>query len=187
MMLLKMFITFLKIGAFTFGGGYAMIPLIEVEVVDKNKWLEKEEFVDIIAVAQSAPGAIAVNASIFVGFKIRRTLGALVCMLAVIIPSFVVILVIAAFFYRFRENEVVQQVFLGIRPAVVALIAIAAYRFAKAIKLQRKTALIATVSLGLVLFLNISPVIVILSVGLGSVLLYKLKEQKHINEKSTKK
>ncbi len=187
MTLLKMFMTFLKIGAFTFGGGYAMIPLIQVEVVDKNKWLEKEEFVDIIAIAQSAPGPIAVNASIFVGFKIKRIIGSLLCMTGVIIPSFVVILLIAAFFYQFRENELVKQVFLGIKPAVVALIAIAAYRFSNAIKLKIKSVLIAIVSLVLVVFFDVTPVLIILASALGSICLFKLREKRHINEKSIKK
>ena len=101
--LIELFISIFKIGAFTFGGGYAMIPLIEEEVVNNKGWLSKEEFVDILIVAQSLPGALAVNTSIFLGYKISGILGAITTLIAVILPSFFIILIIAIFFMQFRE------------------------------------------------------------------------------------
>jgi len=119
----EMFLVFLKIGAFTFGGGYAMIPLIRNEVVDKKKWLDDKEFMDMLAIAQSIPGPISLNTAIFVGNKRNGFKGSLVTGAGIIIPSFVVILLIAIVFTQFKDNPVVERIFKGIRPAVVALIA----------------------------------------------------------------
>ena len=176
MILLKMFVTFLRIGAFTFGGGYAMIPLIQAEVVDKNKWLTYDEFIDTVVIAQSAPGAIAVNVSVFVGYRIRKTLGALVCTLAVVIPSFVVILTIAAFFYKFRDNSIVEKVFLGIGPAVVALIATAVFRFSKGIQLNKRKLFISAITVVAVVLLKINPIFIILLAGASGAGVYGIKK-----------
>ena len=118
------FRTFFKIGMFTLGGGYAMIPIIEAEVVDKNKWIEKEEFLDLIAIAQSCPGVFAVNISIFIGYKMRKLRGTLCTCIGTALPSFLIILLIAMFFHQFQDNSIVAAAFRGIRPAVVALIAV---------------------------------------------------------------
>ena len=120
------FRTFFRIGFFTIGGGYAMIPLIEADVVDKNKWVAREEFLDLMAIAQSCPGIFAVNMSIFIGYKLRGVRGSVVCALGTVLPSFLIILGIALFFQHFQENETVQSIFKGIRPAVVGLLAAAA-------------------------------------------------------------
>lgn len=116
-MLLKMFLTFFKIGAFTFGGGYAMIPIIQEEIVNKRKWIDENEFLDAIAVAQGSPGPVAVNTSIYVGYRVGGLAGALMCLLGTILPSFFIILVVAKFFYQYRNNPILDKVFLGIRPA----------------------------------------------------------------------
>ena len=100
----EIFLSIFKIGAFTFGGGYAMIPLIEQEVVNNKKWLNKDEFMDVLVVAQSLPGAMAINASIFLGYRIAGILGAISALIAVILPSFIIIILIAAFFMQFRNN-----------------------------------------------------------------------------------
>jgi len=113
---LKLFCTFAKIGMFTIGGGYAMIPLIEREIV-KRKWMSKEEFMEMFALTQSLPGVFAVNISIFVGYKLHKVSGSLVCALATILPSFVIMMLIAMFFARFQDNEVMIRIFNGIRPA----------------------------------------------------------------------
>lgn len=118
---LKLFVTFAKIGMFTIGGGYAMIPLIEREIVAKQ-WMSKEEFMEMFALTQSLPGVFAVNISIFVGYKLYKVGGSLVCALATILPSFVIMMLIAMFFARFQDNEVMIRIFNGIRPAVVALL-----------------------------------------------------------------
>ncbi len=121
-MLKKLFIRFLRIGAFTFGGGYAMISLVEHEAVERSGWLSREEFGDLLSLAQAAPGPIALNMAVFTGYRVRGTLGALVAMSGVVIPSFVIILLIAAFFAEFKDIPVVAAAFKGMRPAVVALI-----------------------------------------------------------------
>lgn len=120
--LCDIFWSFLKIGAFTFGGGYAMIPLIQHEVINSRGWLTKEEFVELLTLAQAAPGPIALNTAVFVGYKQRGYLGSLASVLGVVIPSFVIILVVAIFFANMRQNQWVDAAFKGMRPAVVALI-----------------------------------------------------------------
>ena len=120
--LLEIFWSFLKIGAFTFGGGYAMIPLIQHEVIHKRRWIEERDFLDLLTLAQTAPGPIALNTAVFVGYKRRGYMGALSAILGVIVPSFLVILVVAIFFASIRDNAYVDAAFKGMRPAVVALI-----------------------------------------------------------------
>ena len=127
----ELFKTFFHIGLFTFGGGYAMIPLIETKVVDEKKWIDREMLLDLIAIAQSCPGIFAVNISIFIGYRIKGTAGAVVGALATSLPSFIIILAIALFFQQFRENEYVDRFFRGLRPAVVALIAAPVFRMAE--------------------------------------------------------
>lgn len=173
----KIFLTFSKIGAFTLGGGYAMLPLIEQEVVDKNLWLSKEDFLDVVAVAQSLPGIFAVNISIFIGYKLRKLKGSIVCALATILPSFLIILLIAMFFSQYKDNPVIAKLFKGIRPAIVALIAVPVFSSAKAAKITFKTAIIPILSVVLISFLNVSPVFVILIAGLAGVLYHYLKHK----------
>lgn len=116
------FLSFFKIGLFTFGGGYAMIPLIEKELIVKRGWIEQKEFLDLLTLAQSVPGPIAVNTSVFVGYKVRGLRGATAALLGTVLPSFAIILAIAIFFAGIRQNPVVEAAFRGMRPAVVALI-----------------------------------------------------------------
>lgn len=118
----KLFVQFFKIGAFTFGGGYAMIPLIQSEVVDKNKWMEAQELLDVVAIAESTPGPIAINAATYVGYKVSGVKGAIAATLGVTIPSFTIITLIAMLFTNFSDNRYVQNAFWGIRIAVLALI-----------------------------------------------------------------
>lgn len=127
----KLFWTYIKIGTFTIGGGYAMLPLIEREVVDKHHWIDEQEFLDMIALAQAAPGLIAVNSAIFIGWRIYKLRGLLATVLGAVLPSFVIILLIAMLFRDVREYPVVEAIFKGVRPAVVALIAAAVIRMAK--------------------------------------------------------
>ena len=120
--LAALFWSFFKIGAFTFGGGYAMIPLIEREVIDNRRWVKREEFLDLLTLAQSAPGPIALNTAVFVGYQLRGLWGAVSAILGIVIPSFVVILLVAILFSDIRHNAWVEAAFKGMRPAVVALI-----------------------------------------------------------------
>lgn len=120
--LIEILKSFLKIGAFTFGGGYAMIPIIQYEVVNRRKWLSETEFVELLTIAQAAPGPISLNTAVFVGYKCRGYKGALAAIMGVVIPSFVIILAVAMFFHTMRDNRWVDAAFRGMRPAVVALI-----------------------------------------------------------------
>ncbi len=120
--LFELFGSFFKIGLFTFGGGYAMIPLIRREVIDRKGWIAEGEFLDLLTLAQSAPGPISLNTSVFVGYKTAGFAGAVASILGVVIPSFVIILLIALVFTDFRHNSFVDAAFKGMRPAVVALI-----------------------------------------------------------------
>ena len=162
----KSFKTFLKIGAFTLGGGYAMIPIIEAEVVDKHKWLDKREFADIIAVAQSCPGALAINMSVFIGYRLRRLRGALCTCLATALPSFLVILLIALFFHQFKDIPWIAAMFNGIRPAVVALIAVPTFNLAKSANITLATCWIPIVSTIAIWALGVNPVLIILAAAM---------------------
>ncbi len=121
--LLSLFWSFFKIGSFTFGGGYAMVPLIEKEIIDNHGWIRHDDFLGLLTLAQSAPGAIAVNTAVFVGYKIRGYAGAIAATAGVVLPSFTIILLIAIYFTDVSHLPAVEAAFKGIRPAVVALIA----------------------------------------------------------------
>lgn len=118
----RLFLTFLKIGAFTFGGGYAMISIIEHEVINRRGWIARPDFLDLLTLAQSAPGPISLNTAVFVGYRLRGLRGALSAILGAVIPSFVIILCVAILFTDVRHNPWVDAAFRGMRPAVVALI-----------------------------------------------------------------
>lgn len=166
----KAFSIFFKLGAFTLGGGYAMVPLIENEIVTKRHWLAKEDFIDLLAIAQSSPGILAVNISIFIGYRLRGWRGSIVTALGTILPSFLIILAIALFFHSFKENAVVERIFKGIRPAVVALIAAPTFSMAKSAKINRRNLWIPVVSAGLIWLLGFSPIWIIILAGLGGFL-----------------
>lgn len=163
----ELFITFARIGLFTIGGGYAMIPLIKQTVVDEKRWAEEEELMDLIAVAQSCPGVFAINISIFIGYRMRRTPGALMCALGAALPSFIIILLIALFFHRFRDNEMVARAFKGIRPAVVALIAAPVFKMARTARISMHNIWIPVAAALAIWLLGANPVYVILIAALG--------------------
>lgn len=128
---LNLFLTFFKIGAFTFGGGYAMVGLIHKEMVEKKKWISDEEMLDIIAIAESTPGVIALNTATYVGAKVAGVLGAFVASIAVMLPSIIIITAISFAIEEFGNNKYVKWAFLGIRSAVAALILNAAIKLSK--------------------------------------------------------
>lgn len=158
-----LFWSFFKIGAFTFGGGYAMIPLIQREVVERRKWLGETEFMDMLAIAQSVPGPISLNTAVFVGNKKRGIRGSLASSLGIILPSFIIILLIALVFTEFKNNPGVERVFKGIRPAVVALIAAPLWKMAKAAGVTWKNLWIPVVAALLIWLLGISPVYIVIA------------------------
>ena len=144
-----------------------MIPLIEHDVVERNGWLRKDEFLDLLAVAQSAPGVFAVNMAVFVGYKLRGKRGALAASFGCVLPSIVIILLIALFFRRFRHIEVVNNIFMGIRPVVVALIAVPVFNVAKSARLGWSTVWIPVVAAFLIVALGVSPIYVIIVAGVA--------------------
>ncbi len=170
----RLFTTFFRIGLFTIGGGYAMIPLIEAEVVDRKRWINREDLMDLMAVAQSCPGVFAVNIAIFIGYKIRKTPGAIAASLGCIMPSFLIILAIALFFQQFQDNRWVASAFRGIRPCVVALIAVPTFKMAKTARINRYNIWIPAASALAIWALGVSPIWVILAAGLGGFLYGRL-------------
>jgi len=167
-MFLQLFYTFFKIGAFTLGGGYAMIPLIEREIVERKNWLTKEKFLDFLVLAQSAPGILSVNISILTGNALKGKKGAFIATLGTVLPSFLSILFIAVFLTQFQNNEIVQKFFRAVRPAVAALIAVPVFNLAKAAKITWKTAIIPIICTLLIWKLSVSPILIIVAaVGIG--------------------
>lgn len=163
---LELFLTFGKIGAFTFGGGYAMISLIQAEIAERKKWIKKEEVLDMVAIAESTPGPIAINCATFVGYKRAGSAGSLCATLGVVLPSFVIISILAAFIREFKDLEPVAFAFEGIRVGVVVLVLKA---FLSMWKSCQKNGLFYLVCLGAFLavsFFNISPVLVIVCGGI---------------------
>ena len=157
--LLELFWSFFKIGVFTFGGGYAMIPLIQREVTDRKGWIPAQEFLDLLTVAQSAPGPISLNTSVFVGYKIRGYAGAVASVLGV---------VIAVYFADIRRNPVVDAAFRGMRPAVVALILAPVFSLGRG--MHRALMLVAAASALAIWLLDLSPIYVILAGAAGGIL-----------------
>lgn len=173
------FSIFFKIGVFTIGGGYAMVPLIENEIVTKRNWIAKDDFIDLLAISQSSPGILAVNISIFIGYRLKGIMGSIVTALGTVLPSFLIILAIALFFHNFKDNTVVERIFKGIRPAVVALIAAPTFSMAKSAKINRYNLWIPVVSALLIWLLGFSPIWIIIAAGIGGFLYGKYRKRKN--------
>ncbi len=153
MLYLDMFKTFFMIGGFTIGGGVAMIPIIEREVVDNKKWLSYEEFMEALAVAQGLPGVLAVNISVYIGLKIKGYRGAFYCMLGAVLPSFLIILVVANFYNKIAGTQIVEKIFKGALPAVAAVIAAAVYSLGKKSKFKYYHYIVAVIIVEVVCFI----------------------------------
>jgi len=166
---LDLFLTFFKIGAFTLGGGYAMIPLIEREVVDKREWIGREEFLDLVAVAQASPGPIAVNTAVFVGYKLMGIKGVIFSCLGSVLPSFIIIVLIAAVFTEIKNSPTIEKIFLGIRPVVAGMIFASVFRLGKSAKINRISIIfVLLVAISIWIF-KITPIyIILLSIIVGS-------------------
>lgn len=174
----QLFWTYLKIGTFTLGGGYAMIPLIQREVVDRQHWIDEEEFLNMIALAQAAPGIIAINSAIFVGYRIYGWRGLIATVLGATLPSFCIILAIAIVFSDFRDQPAVEAVFKGIRPAVVALIAAPLIKMARAAKISWATAVIPIAAALLIWLAHVNPVFIILGTIILTLIITRFATQK---------
>lgn len=178
MLYLQLFWTYLKIGTFTIGGGYVMLSMIEREIVDRKAWLDREEFLNMIALAQAAPGLIAVNSAIFIGWRIGGWRGVIATVLGAILPSFFIILAIAMLFQDYKNYPAVEAIFKGIRPAVVALIAAPLCRMAVSAKITWVTAIIPIVGALLIWLVGLSPVWIILVAALATLGYTYLKERR---------
>lgn len=168
---LQLFQAFFTIGSFTIGGGYAMLSLVEKAVVEKKKWLAEKDFWDMIVVVQSIPGVFAVNTALYTGYKIKGVRGAFCAALGAVLPSFIIICLVAMFFVEIKDNSVVERIFKGIRPCVVALILAPAMQMVKSAKVTRKTAIIPVAAVLLICLCGVSPVYVIVASALGGLLL----------------
>lgn len=157
----QLFLTFLKIGAFTFGGGYAMIPLIQREIVEKRQWIADEDILEIVAIAESTPGPIAINAATFVGFRICGFWGALFATLGVVLPSFFIILGISFVLKAFQSVKAVQFAFRGIRAGVLALIVRALWSMYRQCRKNAAAYVIMAAAFFLTAFLNVDVLAVI--------------------------
>jgi len=174
---LQLFLTFAKIGAFTFGGGWAMISIIQREIVEKHKWIELDDFLDLLAVAQSMPGILAVNISVVIGDRLKGLKGSICAAVGTILPSFLIILAIAVFLTpdTIKNNPIVSRIFKGIRPAVVALIIAPVLTTAKAARINMKTVIIPVV-VALLIYSKIpyisNPIIFIVMGAIGGYIYY---------------
>ena len=177
----QIFSVFAKIGAFTIGGGIPMIAAIKSELV-KRKWLDDEDFIDIITLAQTAPGLFAVNISILTGHRLRGTKGSIVATIGSCLPPFLIILLVAMFFTSFKDNEYVIKAFKGIRPVVVALIGVPMLDMLKATKMNWWKWIVVVLSMVLVCILSVSPIYILICVIVMAVFIswYNNKKQKEI-------
>ena len=147
-----------------------MIPIIQKEVVEKKRWIEEEDFMDVLAISQSAPGLLAVNISIFLGYRLKGVKGSIVATLGSVLPSFLIILLIAMFFAGYQDNPTVIKIFKGIRPVVVSLIAVPVINMARKAKLNIYTGMLAVATALLVTFLKVSPIYILMVAGIFFIL-----------------
>lgn len=177
----QLFITFFNIGAFTLGGGYAMLDMVEKAVVGRRGWIQRDEFWDMITIVQMLPGVFAVNTALYTGYKIKGIRGAIAACLGAIIPSIVIILLIAILFVDYQDNLVVESIFKGIRPCVVALILSPAVKMFINAKVNWKTAIFPIAAVCLIYFFKVSPVYIIIATIIGSVA-FAFYSQKQLNK-----
>ncbi|KPU42415.1 putative chromate transport protein [Oxobacter pfennigii] len=179
--LLELFMVFFKIGAFTIGGGYAMVPLVQEEICNKKKWTTEEEFLDIIAIAQSLPGVFAINTAAILGYKLFGLPGVAVACLGGVLPSFIIILTIAMFFAHFTQYRVVELIFKGVRPAVVSLLAYAVFKLGKNVGVSKFNIIIGALVVVLLLF-KVHPIFIIIISGLIGVAIEYKGGKKNVGE-----
>jgi chromate transporter len=170
--ILKLFTVFAKIGAFSFGGGYAMLPFIYKELVIKNAWITLKQYSDIIAISQMTPGAVAISYASFIGYKFGGIIGCIAASLGVILPSFLMIVLIASVFKHVYEKNIVKAIFMGIRPGTLGLLAAAAYTITVSNVADIKGILIFVASLGILFRTKIDPIVILLGAGFVGILLY---------------
>lgn len=178
-----LFYTFVKIGAFTLGGGYAMLAMVEKAVVEQRKWIEEKDFWDMITLVQTLPGVFAINTALYVGYRIKGMKAAIAAMLGAALPSFIIIILLATFFSNMWENEVVVAIFKGIRPCVVALILAPSVKMVKSVGISLKMMWVPILAVIAVCVFYISPIYVIVVSALGGMLWGMIKMDKKGGEK----
>lgn len=176
--LIDLFFTFCRIGGLTFGGGYAMLPIIQKEIVEEKKWATEEEVLDYYAVGQCTPGIIAVNTATFIGYKVHGIIGAIVTTLGVVFPSLIIITIIAALLKNFANYSIVQHAFSGIRVVVIALIVSAILKLAKTSIKNSTTLIIAIIAFILVAFVNLSPIYIVIAAACIGLILKFIRGRK---------
>ena len=181
--IIEIFILFFKIGAFTIGGGYAMLSLIEDEIVNKKKWLDHEEFLDGMAIAQSTPGVLAVNISLITGYKIAGFLGMFAGMLGAVLPSFFIVLFLSQILLAYGNHSIVVAIFNGVKPAITALILISVYRIGKSANINRYNFILPIIVAILIRYFGVSPIIIIIATMILGNIFYMLKEKKEDDKK----
>lgn len=169
---MNLFISFFKIGAFSFGGGYAMLPLLEKEVIMKHNWISTSEFINIFAISEMTPGPIAVNSATFLGYKVAGVLGSLVATIAVILPSFIIITFLYISLEKYKDSKYLDWIFQGIRPVVLGLILFAGLTVSKTGIVDLKSFVIALLLFILVSFKKLNPIWAIVLGGILGVVLY---------------
>ena len=176
--LIDLFFTFCRIGGLTFGGGYAMLPMIQKEIVEEKKWATEEEVLDYYAVGQCTPGIIAVNTATFIGYKVHGIIGAIVATLGVVFPSLIIITIIAALLKNFANYSIVQHAFSGIRVVVIALIVSAILKLDKTSIKNSTTLIIAIIAFILVAFVNLSPIYIVIAAACIGLILKFIRGRK---------
>ena len=172
--LIILFIAFLKIGTFSFGGGYAMLPFIQAEIVENNNWINVNEFLDIIGISQMTPGPIAINSATFVGYKLFGVIGSIIATLGVVTTSFILVTIISKMLEKFKESVIIKATLLGMRPILIALIIKAFLDLAKESYVDLKSILITTI-IGILLLnkkIKIHPILVIVIAGILGLVFY---------------
>lgn len=177
-MLMELYSVFFKMGAFTFGGGYAMLPILQEELVVKRNWVSDDELLDYYAIGQVTPGIIAVNTATFIGYKQKGIIGGIIATLGLVSPSIILISIISNFMKQFQSNQTLQHAFSGIQVVVVALIISVAIRMGKQTIKDKIGAVLAVSSFFLIVLFNISPVIVVIASGILGLILYKGQDSK---------
>ncbi len=172
--LIEIYLAFLKIGAFSFGGGYAMLPLIEREIVDNHNWITFKEFIDIIGISQMTPGPIAINSATFVGFKIHGVFGSIAGTLGVISFSFLLVSIANHYILKFRESYIMKAALTGMRPAMIGLIISVFISLGRESYKDIKSVVIGIIILGLLLTSKLHPILIILIAAVLGVVFYDL-------------
>lgn len=171
-MILELFAAFFKIGLFSFGGGYAMLPFIQEQAIEVHNWLTPSDFLDMLGIAQITPGPIAINTATFVGYETAGILGGVMATFAVVLPSFMIVLTISYFFDKFKDSKVLENIFKGLRPIVLGLVASAAVDIGTEVFVDYKSVAIALIIFALITFKRVNTIALIMLAGVMGVLFY---------------